>query len=80
MMPYDSEASRLQGEIAQLEKEIETLQWLCGQGDDEYNELGDAKRLESVKCTLTRLSRELEYKEMKLSIHRQRTKESGVKY
>jgi hypothetical protein len=76
MMPYDSEASRLQGEIAQLEKEIEAMDKAIA-----YAVFYEDNDIEATLIGIkTRLSRDLEYKEMKLSIHRQKTKESGVKY
>lgn len=77
-MPFDSEVSKLQGEISQLEKEIAAIQSAI------YYERMYSQMVDDIIDTLTgikgRLSRDLEYKEMKLSMHRQKTRESGVKY
>lgn len=80
MMPFDSEYSRLESELIKLEEEVKTLEWLCGNGEDEYNPSGDDKRLEAVKRTLTRLTGLKELAELKLSVHKERVRESGVKY
>jgi hypothetical protein len=78
MMPYDSEASRLQGEISQLEKEIGAM----GKAISYVEFINPTPKptVDILKGIVARLQTDLEYKEMKLSIHRQRTKESGVKY
>lgn len=74
-MPYDSEVSRLQGEITQLEKEIEAIQNAI-----EYVKSYSVKPTTYLYSTINRLKDNLEHKQMKLSTHRQHTKESGVKY
>lgn len=73
-MPYNSEVTKLQGEIAQLEEEIEAIRQAM------YLFEGNDKITMAYHRTLARLTELKEHKEMKLSIHRQRTKESGVKY
>jgi len=78
-MPYDSEVSRLQGEISQLEKEIAAIN-TASSYVYAYSPTNADNTIQALAGIITRLSRDLEYKEMKLSAHRQRTKESGVKF
>lgn len=75
-MPYDSEVSKLQGEISQLEKEIAAIRTAMN-----YLEMFSVLQnntIETLKGIIARLNDSLEHKELKLSIHRQKT--SGVKY
>jgi len=71
-MPYDSEVTKLQGEISQLEEEINLL--------ESFKNTITGILANILLRTINRLQSDLEYKEMKLSIHRQKTRESGVKY
>lgn len=73
-MPYDSELNRLESKLAELEEEIEAVNasvylW-------ETNE----KLWNALRRTLNRLTGLKELAEMKIKVHRERVKESGVKY
>lgn len=77
-MPYDSEVTKLQGEIAQLEKEIAAIQ-MAKNYVFAYSPISvSADTIKTLTGISARLQDSLEHKELKLSMHRQKT--SGVKY
>lgn len=79
-MPYDSELNRLESKLVELEEEIKAInscKWNIEYSLDDY----DANaRLVVLNRTLARLTDLKELAEMKVKVHKERVKESGVKY
>lgn len=75
-MVYDFEEGRILGELQELEDEINAVQYLVDRikPDDSYIKLSACLRL------LEKLKREMERQQMRLKLHRQKVKESGIKY
>lgn len=75
-MVYDFEEGEILGELQDLEDEINAAQYLVDRikPDDNYIKLSACLRL------LKKLKLEEEYKRMRLRVHRQKVKDSGIKY
>lgn len=74
MMPFDSELTRLQGELQDIEGEIAAIDAAV------YLFEGNDKMIETYNRTLARLTGLKELAQMKISVCKERMAESGVKY
>ena len=82
-MVADFEEGRILGELNDLEDEIFSLQATIGilEGLERPNFRDVYKKyIKNLNRTLTRLQDTKYHQEMRLKIHRQKVKESGVKY
>lgn len=72
-MVHDFEEGGILGELQDLDEEIEAIQGFIDAGIPGH-------RQKEFKRTVKRLQREKERQQMRLGVHRQKVKDSGIKY
>lgn len=79
-MVYDFEEGRILGEIGDLEKEIALIEAIKNQKEMSPLSAVFSIEVRTLQRTLTRLQHDKEHQIHRLQIHRQKVRDSGIKF